>query len=661
MAKIDVKKIRIFGLSNEKKSFLKRLQKEGIVQIISKEESKKTKDEIQTLIYKTEIILDMFSKKMKEGMLSKFKPRYVEESKFFNEKEIEVKRDIIDRIWELLKEKEDLNASLADKKSILLEIEPWSKLDINTSEIKENTYICSFLGKFPEKFYKEASEKGLFNKYEVSVLSIINGIVYVFVITLKDDKQTFIETFKNYGFEEYNADKDTNFSESYSKIKKEMIEIEKRIIAIDKSIDSYIEKIDEIRLFYDFIYNYYKMVEVDNNLEYGVYTFSVYAWIPEIYIKNLEAIIKDYKYIDYELIPLEEKEVAPVFVKNGYFSEAFEFVTAMYSYPGKNDVDPTPFLAPFFALFVGFCLTDAGYGLMLFLVTLFALKKLNLPDNMRKLTKILNFSGIATIIIGLLTGGVFGIDVSLLSEANPIRKFIESVRILDTNKDIMLFLGIALLLGYIHVLFGYFINFFHKIKNKDVKIAILDVLPWIMIMLGAAGIVKFALTSVKDIFYSIGLFLMLLGAGIILLFSGRDFKNPVLRLINGLYGLYGATGIFGDILSYARLFALGIATGIIGGVINKLSSALLGNISFSSITAGISSLISIILFSAILIAGQIFNIVINTLGGFIHTMRLQFVEFFTKFFEGGGEVFKPLRLGLKYFLIKKEKTEEEKC
>jgi V/A-type H+-transporting ATPase subunit I len=298
---------------------------------------------------------------------------------------------------------------------------------------------------------------------------------------------------------------------------------------------------------------------------------------------------------------------------------------------------------------------------MLFLVTLFALKKLNLPDNMRKLTKILNFSGIATIIIGLLTGGVFGIDVSLLSEANPIRKFIESVRILDTNKDIMLFLGIALLLGYIHVLFGYFINFFHKIKNKDVKIAILDVLPWIMIMLGAAGIVKFALTSVKDIFYSIGLFLMLLGAGIILLFSGRDFKNPVLRLINGLYGLYGATGIFGDILSYARLFALGIATGIIGGVINKLSSALLGNISFSSITAGISSLISIILFSAILIAGQIFNIVINTLGGFIHTMRLQFIEFFTKFFEGGGEVFKPLRLGLKYFLIKKEKTEEEKC
>lgn len=333
----------------------------------------------------------------------------------------------------------------------------------------------------------------------------------------------------------------------------------------------------------------------------------------------------------------------------------------MYSYPGEKDPDPTPFFAPFFALFVGFCLTDAGYGLVLFLVTFFALKKLNLPENMRKLVKILNFSGIATIVIGLLVGGVFGIDTSLLSENNIVRKFIESLRVIDPSKDIMLFLGIALGLGYIHVLFGYFINLIYKIKNKDNKTALLDVLPWILIMVGAIGIVKFGLTGNKDIIYNIGLVLMLLGASVILLFAGRESKNPVVRLLNGLYGLYGVTGIFGDILSYARLFALGIATGIIGGVINKLSSALLGDISFASLTAAISSIISIVLFSAILLFGQIFNIVINTLGAFIHTMRLQFVEFFTKFFEGGGEVFKPLSFRLRYFLIKnKENIEEEK-
>ncbi len=150
--------------------------------------------------------------------------------------------------------------------------------------------------------------------------------------------------------------------------------------------------------------------------------------------------------------------------------------------------------------------------------------------------------------------------------------------------------------------------------------------------------------------------MILLGGLIILLFSGRhSADNVVGKFIWGIYGLYDVTGIFGDILSYARLFALGLSTGIIGGVMNNLSSSLIKSLSWGDLGAIVGSIISIIAFLVILIGGHLFNLVISALGAFIHTMRLQFVEFFTKFFEGGGEVFKPFSIKLKYFLIKNSK------
>ena len=179
----------------------------------------------------------------------------------------------------------------------------------------------------------------------------------------------------------------------------------------------------------------------------------------------------------------------------------------------------------------------------------------------------------------------------------------------------------------------------------------MDGLPWILIMVGGglaiAGMV--AAPSLK----TPGIYTSLAGGLIILLFSGRNNADGIVgKLIWGIYGLYNVTGIFGDILSYARLFALGLSTGIIGGVMNKLSFSLVQSLSFDGLLPIVGSLLSIVGFLAILVFGHIFNLVISALGAFIHTMRLQFVEFFTKFFEGGGEMFIPFKVRLKYFIIK---------
>jgi V/A-type H+-transporting ATPase subunit I len=197
------------------------------------------------------------------------------------------------------------------------------------------------------------------------------------------------------------------------------------------------------------------------------------------------------------------------------------------------------------------------------------------------------------------------------------------------------------------------------------KEAVLDVLPWILIMIGAGGILQIAFPPGElGLLGKAGIGLASVGALIVLLFAGRESKNPIIRFFNGLYGLYDVTGVFGDILSYARLFALGLSTGIIGGVVNEISSTMIQSLSFSGgFMAILGSIGSILGFLAILVIGHIFNLLISALGAFIHTMRLQFVEFFTKFFEGGGEAFTPFKVRSKYFLIKNKKQtslQEEK-
>jgi vacuolar-type H+-ATPase subunit I/STV1 len=385
-------------------------------------------------------------------------------------------------------------------------------------------------------------------------------------------------------------------------------------------------------------------------------------------------------------------------------------VTRLYGIPNYREIDPTPLIAPFFAFFFGICITDAGYGFLVALVAFFAARKAS-PGGGRNLLKLLVIAGLATIVVGAITGGWFGINInpelvyrgdlssraeldagripddmrqgladkeimlsnpSVRAEETDTEKmgrwivtdgdskytilekkdelafnrpralsFLTKIRILDPQgSGQMTFLGAILVIGFIQVWFGFFVKLYVDLRERDLAAAFYDELPWVLAMILLAIAAFLFLTDAPRVAVLLVVAAVIVCCSVIILFAGRESGNIVARLGTGGFELYTKiTGSFGDILSYLRLFALGLATGIIGSVVNTMAGMMWTSIPLKVVAIGI------------FVGGHIFNLVINALGGFIHTARLQFVEFFTKFYEGGGEEFRPLKREHTYITV----------
>lgn len=252
----------------------------------------------------------------------------------------------------------------------------------------------------------------------------------------------------------------------------------------------------------------------------------------------------------------------------------------------------------------------------------------------KNLFRILFIAGLTTLLVGALTGGWFGIS------GNKLPSFLLKIRLLDPNVKQLTFLSLIVAFGYIQVLFGFIVKMYICFKERDWIGAFCDQLTWVLCMILVPVFILLRRSDAPSFISSVILIIVLLCAFVILIFSGREIKNPAGRIGTGFFELYSKiTGTFGDTLSYMRLFALGLATGIIASSINVIAGMLWTN------PVGKIGAIAVLLF------GHPFNIVINSLGGFIHSTRLQFVEFFTKFYEGGGKEFKPFRRRHEYITV----------
>ncbi len=329
-------------------------------------------------------------------------------------------------------------------------------------------------------------------------------------------------------------------------------------------------------------------------------------------------------------------------------------LVSMYSPPEYRELDPTPIIMPFFTLFFAVCLTDMGYGLIVSIFAAFLLKKVpKQKTGFRKMLKVLLFSGLTTVVLGLLTGGIFGISFQGPLKHTVLGRIRESMMLFDpgTKNGMMVFFALSLGLGWIHVFAGHIVAFIKQKRDEGVLAAILDHVSWIVVLIGGLflglsqlkSMFKIDLT-IPSIYPQVGLYLLFAGLIVVFLFGGRKEESIIGKMGQGLMEVYGVSGLLGDILSYARLFALGLSTGVIAGVFNKLALML----------KDIGGVPGWIFFVILLVVGHLFNVAINSLGSFIHTLRLQFVEFFGKFYSGGGEEFKPLKRELKYIMVEKE-------
>jgi len=353
-----------------------------------------------------------------------------------------------------------------------------------------------------------------------------------------------------------------------------------------------------------------------------------------------ENLLDDFDAVEFAEIPPDEGETSPVALKNPPVIEAFEVITDLYGRPRAGMVDPTPFIAPFFPIFFALCLTDAGYGLLLALFSGGMLAFTKLGAGARKFMRFILYSGITTIIIGALAGGWFGI--SLDPGGGFISRALLSIKLFDPLDNAIEFFAASVFLGVLQVSVGFVLSGVVGVResaNAALKLrAGLLALSWIAVTVGAGIFVaNFLVPETIAPFVPIGTAglkfgaLGIVGFSIVLGIIGRRGVGASIGDGLAFDGLYGIVNLFGDLLSYARILALGLSTGVIAGVINIIAGQL------SEMIPGVG----IIIAGLLVIVGHTAYTGLSALGAFVHPARLHFVEYFTKFYEAGGEPFEP--------------------
>ncbi len=321
-------------------------------------------------------------------------------------------------------------------------------------------------------------------------------------------------------------------------------------------------------------------------------------------------------------------DTPPIKLENSRFGRLFEPIARLFALPSYGELDLTPFFAPFFMLFFGFCLGDAGYGLVVLLGA--TIYKRRAKSNLRPVMSLVQILGGATILFGILTGTVFGLNLleDRFAYLGELRAFM-----LDSNETF----NLALILGLVQILFGLLLRAINKARQFGWMHSIASI-GWMILLLSLLDIGLLKLAAPATTYTAWG------GVGLILLFN--DPSAGILgRIGKGVWELYGITGIFGDLLSYIRLFALGISSAILGFVINDIALQIKGGLGF----------FGPVLFVIFLLIGHGLNLLIASLGAFVHPMRLTFVEFYKNAgFEGGGKAYRP-------FSVNPESTNENKA
>ena len=357
------------------------------------------------------------------------------------------------------------------------------------------------------------------------------------------------------------------------------------------------------------------------------------GWVDEPNVSKLEQALAAFD-CAWELTDPapEEYPKVPVKLQNGPLTRCMNMVTEMYALPVYGTVDPNPLMAPFFILFYGIMMADMGYGLLMVLGAVFMIKKMRARGGMRNFAELLFYCGISTFVIGALTGGFFGDFLpQLVSIISPGTEFALPALFTPMN-DTIAILGGALVLGFIQIITGQIVSFVEKTRKGHLMDAIWDEGTWWVLYL-AVGLLALGVGNIAG--YPV---VLIIGIVMLAVGSTRNAKGfgKIGSFVGAVYN--GVTGIFSDVMSYARLMALMLSGSIIASVFNTLGG-ITGNVFF---------------FLLISMLGNTLNFALNLLGCYVHDLRLQCLEFFGKFYQDGGKPFRPLAIHTKYVDIKEE-------
>ena len=470
---------------------------------------------------------------------------------------------------------------------------------------------------------------------------------YYAFICLKEEKEQLLEALRPYNFSAVTlADQKGTATEAMHRYEKEIEKNEKNIAEDEEILKKLVAYREHIEFLYDSLMMRRDRARVVGDMVSTEMVFYFDGWMPAKAQPEVEALLKEYEFYYNIEEPDPDDESVPVLLQNNSIVTPFEAVTGMYSLPGRHDIDPTAILAPFYFLFFGLMLSDAAYGLILTTLCAIILKKYKPEGTTHRMIKMFMFCGLSTFMWGALFGGWFGNFFTVAAKTFFGKEFVIKPLWFDPLSEPMRLLVVSLMLGAIHLFVGMGGQAYMEIKDGRPLDALFDIGLWYLLLI---GIVLFAFGGKLGAgAVGIGKIMAIVGAVGILLTGGRKKKGIFGKLTGGLGSLYGITSYLSDVLSYSRLLALGLATGVVAQVFNTLGSLAGGGIA--------GSILLIVVFAF----GTVFNIAINALGAFVHSCRLQYVEFFGKFYTGGGRPFAPFERKTKYIKILKEGNDNVK-
>lgn len=540
-------------------------------------------------------------------------------------------KEIVSQTIQLVERLDELEVILEDTRDKVNDLERWKNLEITPNKLNCFSYVNGVVGRVPstneDSFINYLREN---ENYFFEVVFIDENDYGVVVFSYSKENSQILNDLKTYQFLpfKYTSDKlPKNQLDEWNQTIKDAKYERSEIV---ETLKTYQSTLDELKIQYEYVNNLSAREQVKYALKKADHLVVINGWIEADNTTHFLQTIQDRfeQLVVAKIQPLDQNDydTVPTKLKNKGIFKPYEMITTMYGLPNYKEVDPTPFVMPFYWLFFGMMIADLGYGLLISAVSLVPLLLFKVTDSVKNILNLTLSLGISVMVWGIIYGSFFGFTV-------------EWMQLIDLQSSVMEVMILSLAIGIIHMGIAFGINTYLQIKDKNYAKAYSDGIHWIVVLIGIVLVALSFFIPNMDA-------LMTVGVGMIIIsFIGMMVANvieagSISGLGTSLLGLLNAVSYFGDIISYSRLMALGLSGISIGAAFNII----VGQIPFiGRITIGL------VIFAFL----HIFNMSLSLLTGGVHSLRLIFVEFFGKFYIGNGRPFKPLRINEKYVSITK--------
>ncbi len=603
--------------------YLGKLDSEGVDLAIEREKAIKKKINVEPFPYKSQ---------------AKYKGRrIITQADFYDggAKEYELLA-VADSLEQINFRRLEIKSELVRLSYKLVSLEPFGGFPLKFSDIRDTRSTSRLL------VYSESSvancerlEKCDFPSYVYDCKASKGTLLSI--IVLKEDRERALDALSSAGFSLVEFTGDMTAKELVDDTRKRMDELKKEDFEAFKEGLNYVKYLGDLQILYDYLGLEIEKSQAESGFVRTESTFVVEGWLPSSYADEVLAEIKGKTENVCAFLTAPEKEDAPpTLLSNPRLIAPFEEITNLYSPPAYGELDPNPFMAVFFFIFYGFMMADAGYGAVMTIAALVILNVFKLEKGSSRLIALIGICGISTVFWGVMFGGLFGIEGVPALWFNPL-------------EEPLLMFGLSLGLGVVQVVFGYGLYAYKAFKRKQYFAGIVDVLFKITIIVGVGLILLNLLLDLPSAFTTAGI--AVIAASLVGIIATAGHNSPTVggKIAGGFAGIYDLVNLLSDILSYARLFGLALASAAIALAFNTLGSLFFG-----------LPVVGYVLGIIVLIPLHVFNLGLGLLSGYVHNARLQFIEFYNKFYDGGGRLFSPMGEKTKYIRFAPKENNKKK-